>query len=1520
MKSRLRVLVIDDTVEDAELLELDLARAGYDFFMRRVDSAEGLRRELLAPEWDLIISDYSMPSFTGLDALKICKASGWEIPFILMSGQIGEDVAAEAMVQGASDYIMKDKRTRLIPAIEREMRESHLRREKRKGDTRFRTLFETMTQGIVYYDAQGCVTSANPSAQRMLGKYLDEMRQKTIWKTSIPLIREDGTPFLFDDLPVIVALRTGKPVLNVVLGGYLESSQELTWLLVNDVPLFDPGDASPCGVYSTLTDITERTHLRSVLVHNEERLKSLLHLSQLSGLTAQELMDYALEEIIRLTGSTVGYLFFYNEDTRQFTVYSWSKNAMDQCRVLDRPWSYELDQAGLWGETVRQRKPVVTNDYNAPDVLRKGLPEGHMPLVRHMSVPVFLDNRIVAVVGVGNKATCYTDDDVRQLELYANGLWQIAERKLAEQVLAESEERFHSLFDDSPLAIWELDLSEMKSCLDCLRSGDIQNLRAYLLGHSEVLAHCVSLIKVLSVNQESVTFFGGGKREDIPKRFPTYLIDESWPIFIDTAVTLAEGKGRFESEIPIRDKVGNQRILFFRVSMSDTNRETLGRVLICFLDITERRRAEAALRESSLLNQAMINSAEEGIIVCDNDLKYLVWNPYMVQMSGIPASQVIGKHPQEVFPFVAKSRLVDRLKRALAGETLPPVEYYYNVPDANRIRWTSDNSAPLRDAQGKIVGVISTVRDITERKYSEEMLLFLAQRGWMNEGEEFFPALVQYLAKVLHVACALVARHKEDGQSIETVALSVDGVLVPNREYALKDIPCVKAIEGVICSYAENVQALFPLDLIIKEMRAESYVGLPLWTSTGAPIGLIAVMDNAPMSNVRITESLLRLAEGRVAAELERQQADQALRESEARFHNAILESPFPIMLHADDGEILMISRSWSEITGYTQADAPTIHDWIIRGCGMLREYNHEQIEKLYALEERRDEGEFVITTRSGEKRIWDFSSAPLGRSGGRRIVISMAKDITERKRAEEEANRLVTAVEQAAEAVLITDPQAHILYVNPAFTRITGYLREEVLGQTPRILNSGRQDRSFYKALWGTLLSGKVWTGHFVNKRKDGGLYEAECTISPVRDATGAIINYVALKRDVTHELELKQQLHQAQKMEAIGTLAGGIAHDFNNILQSIMGYAELARSETPENTQARMSMVEVLTASERASELVAQILAFSRLSENERIPVQIQQVLRDALKLLRGSLPSNIEIHSQIDESCCPVLADPTRIQQVIMNLCTNAYHAMRESGGVLRVQLEPSENESDQPLFAQEKPLMSYVKLTVTDTGCGMDNGTTKRIFEPYFTTKKLGEGTGLGLSVVHGIVRELEGTILVDSTPGKGTQFRVFLPACFLVAKPTQEKTPLDDNELRGSERVLLVDDEASAVRMMDIALRQLGYDVASYTDSMEALTAFQVNPAQYDIVVTDQTMPQLTGIQLVDELLMIRPDLPIILCSGYSDVVDETLAKAKGVREFLTKPFLPNKLLETIRSILDTKSKEGTLDGTDIDCG
>lgn len=390
----------------------------------------------------------------------------------------------------------------------------------------------------------------------------------------------------------------------------------------------------------------------------------------------------------------------------------------------------------------------------------------------------------------------------------------------------------------------------------------------------------------------------------------------------------------------------------------------------------------------------------------------------------------------------------------------------------------------------------------------------------------------------------------------------------------------------------------------------------------------------------------------------------------------------------------------------------------------------------------------------------------------------------------------------------------------------------------------------------------------------------------------------------DVTREKTLEQQLLHAQKMEAIGTLAGGIAHDFNNILAAIIGFTEMTRGRVREDTDVRRYVEHVLRAGTRGKDLVRQILTFSRHSEKELKPVRLSSVIQEPLKLLRASLPSTIHIKQEIMTDSL-VLADVTQIHQVLMNLSTNAAHSMREKGGTLGIRL--SDFSFSAPLDAPHQDMApgSYVKLSVADTGCGMNREVLKRIFDPFFTTKETGEGTGLGLSVVHGIVKGHKGVVTVESETGKGSTFTVYFPR---VEQDGEVLAEADRLIPRGHERILFVDDEDMLIEMGKHVLEDLGYEVVPKTDGLEALSAFQEESSKFDLVITDQTMPYMTGTDLARELISVRPDIPIVLCTGFSELVNAESSKAFGIKAFLMKPFSVQEIARTIRRVLDGKSE------------
>lgn len=413
---------------------------------------------------------------------------------------------------------------------------------------------------------------------------------------------------------------------------------------------------------------------------------------------------------------------------------------------------------------------------------------------------------------------------------------------------------------------------------------------------------------------------------------------------------------------------------------------------------------------------------------------------------------------------------------------------------------------------------------------------------------------------------------------------------------------------------------------------------------------------------------------------------------------------------------------------------------------------------------------------------------------------------------------------------------------------------------------------------------------------------YEARIVNSDENETVCFVRNITEQKQANEERKNLESQLIQAQKMEAVGVLAGGIAHDFNNILSPILGYSEMMKTDLPLDSPLQNPLQQIYTAAERARDLVKQILTFSRQSEQELKPIKVQHVLKEVFKLIRHSLPASIEIHQDISNNCGYVMADLTRIHQIIMNLITNAYHAMQETGGKLAISLKEVDLAFEDLNGSTMIP-GTYICLTISDTGVGMENTIKKRIFDPYFTTKEQDKGTGLGLSVVHGIVKKYGGDIKVYSEPGKGSVFKIFLPE--IENSMETKSTEKIDHIPMGNERILLVDDEMQVLEMEKLILERLGYQVTALNNSLIALEAFRSQSAKFDLVITDMTMPDMTGIQLVEELSMIRPDIRIIICTGFSEQISEVKASALGIHGFLTKPLIIGDLAKTIRRALKT---------------
>ncbi len=441
---------------------------------------------------------------------------------------------------------------------------------------------------------------------------------------------------------------------------------------------------------------------------------------------------------------------------------------------------------------------------------------------------------------------------------------------------------------------------------------------------------------------------------------------------------------------------------------------------------------------------------------------------------------------------------------------------------------------------------------------------------------------------------------------------------------------------------------------------------------------------------------------------------------------------------------------------------------------------------------------------------------------------------------------------------------------------------------------------------IWATINSGKVWTGRIKRRRKDGVIIETETSVGPIVDDTGNVVNQVGVCRDITDELHLEAELRQAQKMEALGTLSGGIAHDFNNILAAIIGFTEMAVEDAPKNSLLERSMKNVLKAGLRGRDLIKQIMAFSRRTEGARERLFLTPLLKETYALLRASLPSTIEMNLAIATGDDCVLADPARLQQVLMNLATNAADAMRDTGGSLTIGLSSTTFPEGSLLPDPDMKPGVYLKLTVKDTGTGITEEVQQRLFEPFFTTKEPGKGTGMGLAVAYGVVKNHGGAIAVQSEVGKGSTFDVYLPRAKKEAADKKEAETTSSLLPTGTERILFVDDEELIVEMASRMLGDLGYHVTVAHNGSEAWSLFLEDPSRFDLVITDQTMPDITGATLAQKMLRVRREIPVILCTGHSEVVSAEKAEGIGIAAFLMKPAVKKELAETVRMVLDRR--------------
>jgi PAS domain S-box-containing protein len=704
----------------------------------------------------------------------------------------------------------------------------------------------------------------------------------------------------------------------------------------------------------------------------------------------------------------------------------------------------------------------------------------------------------------------------------------------------------------------------------------------------------------------------------------------------------------------------------------------------------------------------------------------------------------------------------------------------------------------------------------------------------------------------------------------EILAKKLDEILVPEHYKTVVD-----AIERIIVSF-ENEKIEPPaVDTFEAELVCKN--GSTIWTET--KVSPLMSPGKRILGFLGVTRDVS-----------ERKRNERLLKESESNLRLILDSTPDAVLTTNQSGKILFINRGFSG-TSVENIVGTNFFDRII---------NKGKIKKIFDRAWIKEEA-VDLEIQDKNLRWWQARLIPIKRGGNVDRILFISSDITEEKKSEQERMNLAGVVEHLEEGIVITDASRRIRYVNLAFQSLSGFETKEILGKPVDILWEGEKSEELLESHKKTFLLEGSWKGRLTRCRKDGTRYEAHVLLSPLRGKKGKIASYIIVEREITQEVKLEEQFRRMQKMEALGTLAGGIAHDFNNILMPIIINSELLLWETPKENPQHLYLEQNLEAAARGKDLIKQILTYSRQTDIQRRPLDMIPTIKEILRFLRASLPTSIEIQQSLGMDSCIVNADPVQIQQVLMNICKNSADAIGSSKGKIDIQLKEVDVAlEDQILYPDLEP-GPYLDISIRDTGCGMDRETAERIFDPFFTTKNPGEGSGMGMAVVQRIVKNHGGGIGLSSEPGKGTTFQIFLPR--IEAEQLNQK-PMDDSIPGGKENILLVEDEKDVVLSLKKLLEKLGYNVTEMTKPLDALREVFKQSMAFDLVIVDQVMPEMSGMELAQKLKHAGMDLPVILMTGFSEGLNPQEAEDIGIKELMMKPVNSRDMAQTIRRILD----------------
>ncbi len=1031
-------------------------------------------------------------------------------------------------------------------------------------------------------------------------------------------------------------------------------------------------------------------------------------------------------------------------------------------------------------------------------------------------------------------------------ELLYSTIFDITEKLRTEAALRESDERFRLVFQHTPTAIAIFD----------------RQMR-YLFATTAWLQ---------KYGLTGKSFIGHSQFEFFPET------SAHWREIYRRAMA---GETIDDTETEIRRADGTVEWIRFIVSPWRTSQGIIGGIIIFTESITNEKLSRDALRESEEKYRSLFENLIDGFayhkIVQDQngnpvDYTFLEVNSVFEEMTGLKRENIIGRCVTEVIPGIgsAKENWIGAYGRvALQGETL---KFEREAPELGRWFWISAYSP-------KPGYFVTVFEDITARKCAEKRL---------HEQQRMISALLGNLPGMAY-------------RCLNTPDWPMEFVSEGCRQltgFAPKELQ----IGGLTCYN----------DLIHPDDRAMVWEGVQRGIEHHEPFRLNYRLITRDGQTKHVWEQgcavlsenqELVALEGFIADISEQKRAEEALQSRERHFRALIDNSSDITTLFDVNGQFIYLSPSVERVLGYQPEE--------LRGTSVFRKLHREdrlptrEIMRRALIRGGDISFELRIRHKDGSWRILDTVGRNLLDDPHVGAIVFNSRDITERRSIETERSQLAKAVEQATESIVISDVAGRIIYVNSAFEKVSGYSREEVLGQNARILKSGEQPPEYYREMWSVLLAGNPWVGRFKNRRKNGTFYEEECAISPIKDASGKVINFVAVKRDITKEVELEERLRQAQKLEAVGRLASGIAHDFNNLLAGIRGFGELISQEAENCPKLKDYSSEIIRAASRAADLTSQLLAFARKGNFLSVPLDMHEAIGEVTAILQHTIDRRIEIRTELHAARCIVKGDPSQIQSAILNLSVNARDAMPDGGLLILATRNVYLDYDFCRRHTLERGPGEYLAITVSDTGVGIDEKILDHIFDPFFTTKEQGQGTGLGLAGVYGCVRSHSGSVEVVSDVGKGSAFTLYFPVFETTLLPSSNE--IAEIKVDGRERILLVDDEEVVRNLAERMLTKAGYQVITCADGLEAVQLYRTAINSIDLVLLDMMMPKMNGRDTFAALKKFNPNVKVLIMSGFSDQdVQEFLRE--GILGYIAKPFQMRAFLVKVREALDLKIK------------